>query len=161
MSLIYSPERMEIDLNGKLIRLTTKEAAVMELLWKTDGEVCSSDDFGVFIYGPEWYDLNINVGVIEKLVSRVRTRLSPHGHKFIKNINGSGWYLAQYEPNEVIVKVTPAEADLLRYFRSLSPMEQEMIMASRKMATTPAAHLRPSLPHKQPTLFDYAEATVH
>lgn len=163
--LIYSPEKMEIDLNGKLIRLTTRESWVMQLLYISNGDVCSVDDIGVYLYGVDgWYDGDINVGVIEKYISRLRKRLTPYGYKFIRTIMNAGWYFTQYEPDSVSVEVTPAEAAMLRYFRSLDPIEQEMVMASQALVKSlpgPVVVSRTithSPPPSQPVLFDHVEA---
>lgn len=134
MNLIFYPENGVIDLNGRRIRLTKNVAAVMELLWKADGGLCSHDDIGVYVYGSNrWYNGCANNEAVEQLVSRLRGRLAPYGHDFIKTRRNLGWYLVDYEPGLVMVEVTPGEAVLLRAFRALSPMEQEMVIASQAL----------------------------
>ena len=165
--LIYHPENRAVDLYGQMILLSKKEALAMEFLYKAQGDVCSPDDLGVYIYGlDKWYDGVINICAIEAIVSRLRKKLAPYGRNFIETRRGLGWYFSQYEPETLAVDLTPREANLVKFFRTLSPMDQEMVLASQALSAslvdepTPAdpvrVPVRKATPSagEQPTLFE-------
>lgn len=122
--LTYDHNTCTVTINLDSIRLSDLESRLMNLLYTRPGHVVSVDDIGLTIYGDSWL-LNgqPNISALEKLISRLRKKI---GSRYIQTIKRAGYYFQQ-QPSPtgtIAATLTPAEAEIIQFYRSLQPTDQ-------------------------------------